>query len=61
MLQNYIFQLCYVIQVHQDVKAFLFKVPGWGVNNFENTLQTVMNLNSYLGYCSGKLINAPIV
>ena len=53
--QSYIFQLYYPIQVNQDMKAFLFKFAG-GANSFENKLQSVMNQNSYLGVCSGKLI-----
>ena len=35
--------------------AVLFKFAG-GVNSLENKLQNVMNQNSYLGVCSGKVI-----
>ena len=42
--ESYISQLYYVTQVHQDMKAFLFKFIG-GLNSFENKLQNVKSVN----------------
>ena len=44
MSESYISQLYYVTQVHQDMKAFLFKFVG-GLNSFENKLQNAKSVN----------------
>ena len=51
MSESYISQLNYVTRVNQDKKYFLSKFASgeWGrggLNNFENSLQNVMNQNS---------------
>ena len=47
MSESYIFKLDYVTLINQDMKYFLFKFMIGGLNNFENSLQNVMNQNSY--------------
>ena len=53
MSESYIFKLDYVTLINQDMKYFLFKFMIGGLNNFENSLQNVMNQNSYQELASG--------
>ena len=47
MSESYVFKLDYVTLINQDMKYFLFKFMIGGLTNFENSLQNVMNQNSY--------------
>ena len=56
MSESYISQLYYLVQVHQDMKAFLFTFAGGGVKSVENKLQNVMNQNNEEFPSGGKFI-----